>query len=198
MSSATRKTTGLRQWKRPTKPPWERPTKPSQVHVPFGGSLGRIRWFKQPNPVHPSYYTRNQGFVRSMVLVELEPLGLTATSWFAWMPWASNGTKDLQGHLLGHPIANLTPRSSTLPTQVSPLLPLQEARWLKKRKRYTPPPPASSGLSNTLTGWGAGLFQHLPGSRCLGILQRSFQLLSRPFSWSSPNRSPSVLQFPGE
>ena len=40
------------------------------------------------HPVHPSYhYRRNQGFVRSMVLVELEPLVTSDIVGTAWMPW---------------------------------------------------------------------------------------------------------------
>ena len=47
-------------WKQTTCPPW-----------------------RPANPVDPRQTTiRNQGFVRSMGLVELEPLGLPATSWY--------------------------------------------------------------------------------------------------------------------
>ena len=48
-----------------------------------------INDLNKSDPVHPSYHYYKEPGVRnrSMVLVKLEPLGLPATSWFAWMPW---------------------------------------------------------------------------------------------------------------
>ena len=58
--------------------------------------IERINWAQW---IPANHYIQGTKDSKSMVFVELEPLGLPATSWFAWIPWGGKQKRHVSGHL---------------------------------------------------------------------------------------------------